>query len=121
MKLLLVDDDPDILALAALSLETLGGFTVMKAECAGSMTAAVEEQTPDALVLDFELDGVSGPELLGQLRQRPELQSQPAIFITAKADSLNAADYSHLGVKGILKKPFDPRNLPDDVRRLIES
>ncbi|MDP8242712.1 MAG: response regulator [Candidatus Hinthialibacter antarcticus] len=121
MKLLLVDDDPDILALAALALETIGGFSVMKAECAVTMEAAVDQETPDAIILDFELDGVSGPELLSQLRERPELKTQPAIFITAKADSLNVDDYRELGVKGILKKPFEPRSLPDDVRRLLES
>lgn len=121
MKLLFVDDDPDILALAALALQTIGGFAVMKAGCAETMLAAVEQDTPDAIILDFELDGVSGPELLAQLRERPELKSQPAIFITAKADSLKLGDYLKLGVKGILKKPFDPHSLSDDVRRLFES
>lgn len=121
MLLLLVDDDADILALATLSLQTIGGFDVLQARCADSMLQAVDQETPDAIILDFELDGVSGPELLQLLRQREELQSQPALFITAKADSLNVTDYHDLGVVGILKKPFEPRSLPNDVKRLLQT
>lgn len=121
MKLLLVDDDPDILALAALSLQTIGGHTVLQASCADTMLDAVNQDTPEAIILDFELDGVSGPELLSLLRERDDLKQQPALFITAKADSLNMDDYKHLGVVGILKKPFEPRTLPNDVQRLLQS
>lgn len=120
MRILLVDDDPDIVHVARLALEKLGGHEV---DCARSAAAALEiarERRPDALVVDVLLPDESGPDLLARLRREAGLAGVPAIFLTGKADE-RTDELESAGAVGVIAKPFDPLGLAAEVDRLLAS
>lgn len=118
MRILHVEDDADIREIAMLSLETLGGFTVM--QC-GSGREALEKApgfAPDLFLLDVMMPGMTGPDTLKALRLIEAMADIPAIFMT----SINMAQGSAEEIKalaiGVIPKPFDPVTLADQIRAI---
>lgn len=110
-RLLLVDDEPDIRAIAKLALERVGGWEVAAAGSAEEAVAAVQAAKPDVVLLDVMMPETDGPATLEQLR--PLLgEATPVIFLTGRSerDALLA-----LGAAGVIMKPFDPISLPREV------
>lgn len=115
--LLLVEDDPDIRAVAALALGSLGGFRVTVAADGHSALAACVEQEPDLLLLDYMLPGMNGMEVLAALRKRGT--TAPAILMTASVDVPAAgSSLREDGVIGVIGKPFDAFALAPEIHRL---
>jgi CheY-like chemotaxis protein len=110
MKLLLVDDEPDIRAIAMMALERVGGHEVTGVGSAAEAVAAVGTQRPDAILLDVMMPDVDGPAALARLR--PLIGDTPVIFLTAKQD---AERLLALGAAGVIAKPFDPLALSSQV------
>jgi CheY-like chemotaxis protein len=82
-RLLVVDDDPVVLNLVQIRLKT-GGHRVISASDPDEALRVVEERgLPDVAVLDVSLPGMSGLELLAQLRERPGAEQLPAIFVAS--------------------------------------
>ena len=83
-RLLLVDDEADIRAIAKMALERIGGWTVTAAGSADEAVAAATAECPDVVLLDVMMPDVDGPATLERLR--PLLgQDVPVIFLTAKS------------------------------------
>ena len=94
-----------------MALERVGGWEVTGAGSAQEAVDAVQNQRPDAVLLDVMMPDVDGPATFERLR--PLLGDDvPVIFLTAKpeADRLLA-----LGAAGVIAKPFDPLALPREV------
>ncbi|HUP20351.1 MAG TPA: response regulator [Gemmatimonadota bacterium] len=119
MRLLLIDDDPEILLVARLALEKFGGHEVDSASSAAEAIEAVRARAPDAIVLDVLLPDARGPELLGRLRREPGLAAVPVVFLTGKADDARVAELVSAGAAGVIGKPFDPLALAAEVERLV--
>jgi DNA-binding response OmpR family regulator len=81
--ILVVDDEPDISALVAFHLAR-ESYRVRTAADGSEAMRAVELEQPDLIVLDLMLPGMSGLEVLEELRRRPELQEVPVILLTAR-------------------------------------
>lgn len=115
-----VEDEPDILEIAAIGLGEIGGFTV--ASCGSPSEALARAQAPNAhvdlLLLDVMMPEMDGVALLGQLRDIPELAHTPVIFVTAKTDSRETAPLLDAGAIGIVTKPFDPMTVSDKIREI---
>ncbi|MDA0172225.1 response regulator [Solirubrobacter taibaiensis] len=110
-RLLLVDDEPDIRAIAKMSLERVGGWEVTAAGSAAEALVAVQSAAPDVVLLDVMMPDVDGPEVYAQLR--PLLgEAVPIIFLTAKDEHERLLA---LGAAGVIAKPFDPISLPREV------
>ena len=62
------------------------------------------------------MPGLSGPQTLELLRERPEMRGVPVVFLTAKAMLDEVEGLLEHGATGIIVKPFDPVTLPDNVR-----
>ena len=115
-RILYVEDDPDIQAIAMMVLETINGF-VMEACSSGSEALAKAVQfNPDLVLLDVMMPGMDGPETLKGLREFPELASVPVVFMTAKVQPQEVAGYLTLGAVGVIAKPFDPMTLAQELR-----
>ncbi len=110
-KILMVEDDPDIQAVASLALEAVGGFEVVV--CSGGLEALerVEKFAPDLVVLDVMMPGMDGPTLLQELRARPATAHLPVVFMTAKAQAHEIVVYKSLGALDVVTKPFSPMTL----------
>lgn len=121
MKILIVDDEPDIRRIVRLSLSRLGGMDVVEADSgpAGVRQATVER--PDAILLDVMMPGMDGPATMETLRKLPETAGIPVLFLTAKVMPSEQARLRSLGARGVLSKPFDVQTLPNLVRRALEK
>lgn len=117
MKLLVVDDDPEIRHVARYALEK-AGYAVATAATASEGLERAREERPDAIVVDVVLpdDGIS---LIERLREEPALVDVPIVCLTGKTDPQRVEALKETGVAGILPKPFDPLALADEVSRLV--
>jgi two-component system phosphate regulon response regulator PhoB len=109
-QILVVEDERDIAALVGYHL-TKEGYRVPPA---GSGPEALEEMTrerPDLIVLDLMLPGLSGFDLLGELRRRPEMADTPVIVLTARRDEIDRIKGLELGADDYVTKPFSPQEL----------
>jgi len=116
-RLLLVDDDDDIRAIARMSLTRVGGWEVAPAASADEAEAAARQAPPDVVLLDVMMPDVDGPATLERLR--PLIGDAPVIFLTAKTQSSDLERLTSLGAVGVIAKPFDPMALPGEVDGLI--
>lgn len=119
MKVLFVDDDALMRRLGEFSLGELGNMSVVTAVDGYQALARVEEILPDVIVLDFEMPGMNGDEVLKILRSSPCTRSIPVIFLTGidNEDELNALITA--GAVGYVVKPFDPRALAADLVSIL--
>jgi CheY-like chemotaxis protein len=110
-RLLLVDDEPDIRAIAKLALERVGGWEVTAVGSATEAEAAVQAAVPDVVLLDVMMPEADGPATYARLR--PLLgEAVPVIFLTARDEH---GPLLGLGAAGVIAKPFDPLSLPGEV------
>ena len=116
--ILYVEDDPDIQAIAKISLESVGGFGVEAFDSGTDALVYLKTKMPQLIILDVMMPGMDGPSTLSALRELPGGSDVPVIFMTAKVQQGEVADLQKPGVIGIIPKPFDPMTLADTVRSI---
>ena len=121
MKLLLIDDEEDILKIGKLSLEMVGKFRVTTAASATLGIQAATQDPPDVILMDMMMPGMDGLTALSEFKKIPGLSAIPVVFMTAKAQRSDVARYVALGATGVLPKPFNPMTLAAEVRALLEA
>ena len=117
-RILYVEDEPDIRAIAKLALEAVGGFVV---ELCSSGQEALEKAAafkPDLVLLDVMMPGMDGPTTMECLRKSPPTAPLPIAFMTAKVQTSEIQRYTDMGAIGVIAKPFDPMQLAETVKRL---
>jgi DNA-binding response OmpR family regulator len=115
MKLLLVDDDADLLAVTAFALQQ-AGFLVVKATTSPSALHAFAQEQPDLVILDINLPGGSGFEVCAAIRRESRV---PIMMLTARGDEQDLVHALELGADDYLTKPFSPRTLTARVKALL--
>ena len=118
-RVLYVDDEPDIREVACMALELDPDFEV---RCVGSGReglAAAREWLPHIILLDVMMPGLDGPSTLGILKADPCLAHIPVVFITARVHAGEIEAFRERGAAGVLRKPFDPMTLAEDVRAFL--
>jgi CheY-like chemotaxis protein len=120
MKVLIIDDDRDIRRLAAAILSRAGD-TVIEAESGAEGIGLAGCEQPDVILLDSVMPGLDGSATLARLREDPTTAAIPVIFLTGTASPEAREQLATLGVRGVLKKPFNPAKLAEAVRALLAS
>lgn len=120
-KILYIEDDPDIQAVARLALEQLGGFVVELCDSGHAALERFAEFRPDMVLLDVMMPGMDGPTTLRALRALPGGELTPVVIMTAKVQPQEIAQYRQLGALDVIPKPFDPLALAERVRAIWES
>lgn len=115
MKILLVDDDPDLLAVTGFALER-AGFLVVKAVDGTQGLDRFKEQPPDLAVLDINMPGMDGFELAEKLRESSDL---PIIMLTVRGEEQDVVRALDIGADDHLTKPFSPKVLVARIRALL--
>jgi two-component system, OmpR family, phosphate regulon response regulator PhoB len=110
VKILVVEDERDIAALVAYHL-TREGYRVRTAEGGTEALDAASAERPDLVILDLNLPGFSGYDVLTELRKRPGLQDVPVVMLTARREEPDRSKGLELGADDYLTKPFSPREL----------
>lgn len=117
-KILLVEDEPDIRAVAKLALEVVGGYTVELAESGADAVDAFHRFQPDLILLDVMMPGMDGIETFDRLRAAAGDRMPPVVFMTAKVQRHEVERYRALGALDVISKPFDPMTLSAVVQRI---
>ncbi|HZQ44110.1 MAG TPA: response regulator [Acidobacteriaceae bacterium] len=114
-RILIIDDEDDIREVAALSLESVAGWSVLTA-CSGAegIRAAHVEQ-PDAILMDVMMPSMDGPTTFREMQRSPEIANIPVVLLTAKVQGVDQRRFAGLGVAGVLFKPFDPLTLAEQM------
>jgi CheY-like chemotaxis protein len=120
-RILYVEDEPDIQMVARLALETLGGFTVEVCGSGGEAIQRAPSFRPQFILLDVMMPGMDGPSTLKALRELSETAATPVVFMTAKVQPGEIAQYKELGAVDVIPKPFDPMTLASRVEQIWAS
>lgn len=118
-RILIIDDEDDIRAVAALSLETVAGWDVSTASSGAVGIMKAQEDRPDAILLDVMMPVMDGPTTFRELRTMPETASIPVILLTAKVGQADQKRFSDLGVASVMFKPFDPLTLAKEIADVL--
>jgi len=120
-RILYVEDEPDIQAVARLALEMVGGFSVKICSSGDEALREAAGFAPDMILLDVMMPGMDGPSTLAALRGIDSLKATPVAFMTAKVQPHEVEQLIALGAVGVIAKPFDPMTLSDQVRALWQD
>ena len=117
-KILIVEDEPDILQLLTLYLEKEGYRTVSAASGMEGLRQ-VKQEKPDLVVLDLMLPEIDGLEVCRRLRSVPATAMLPIIMLTAKAEESDTIIGLELGADDYVTKPFSPKTLVARIKALF--
>ncbi|WP_204102625.1 MULTISPECIES: response regulator [Spirulina sp. CCY15215] len=118
-RLLVIDDDDGVRATIALSLEATTDWEILTAASGKEGLILAESQHPDAILLDVMMPDLSGIEVLQKFQSNTTTQNIPVIFITAKIMEREKQEMKHLGIKGIISKPFNAVGLWQEIHLLL--
>ena len=120
-RILYAEDEPDIQAVAKIALETVGGFELRVCNNGEEAVANAISYAPDLLLFDVMMPGMDGPTALKAIKEMPEMADTPAIFMTAKVQPAEVAEYKALGAIDVIAKPFDPMTLAEQIKTIWQA
>jgi CheY-like chemotaxis protein len=114
---LVVEDEPTIGQLIADAISDEPGYTAIHVAASGAALETTKHVTPDVMVIDVRLPGMSGFELYDRLRRDPRTSKIPVLFETASgAEALG--EFRRRGIATYVRKPFDLNEVIAYVKRL---
>jgi len=124
-KILVVDDDPDIIEAITTVLESLDEFDVRSARDGVECIEAVKEETPDLLILDLLMPRVDGFAVVRDLRDNPRYRKLPIIILTSVREDASYRRYElemgvRMDVQDYIEKPVPPNELLRRVGKLLK-
>jgi CheY-like chemotaxis protein len=117
-RVLVVDDEPDVLLLCRLNLQQRGHELLEAADGSTALKIA-RDRHPDVIVLDLMLPGISGYDVLEALQRDAETTDIPVLVLTAKSLRADRERSHGLGASAFLTKPFLPNELCEMVDSLV--
>ncbi len=121
IRILHVDDEPDIREIVGLSLSLNPDFQLRACGSGADAITAAAAWSPLLILLDVMMPGMDGPTTLSHLRKNPDTSDIPVLFMTARAQAREVEQFISLGAQGVISKPFDPMTLPFLVRNHLQA
>jgi len=118
-KILVVDDEPDMVDLLAYNLR-LNGYEVFTASTGLEALNKARQHLPDLVLLDLMLDGLDGYSVCEILRSQPSTATVPVLIVTALAGQMARLNGLASGANDFISKPFSPADLIARTRRLLQ-
>jgi two-component system, OmpR family, alkaline phosphatase synthesis response regulator PhoP len=119
MKVLVIDDEEDVRYIVRLSLGRVGGMTVLEASNGPAGIELAKSERPGFILLDMMMPGMGGVAVFHALRAAPETADIPVVFLTAASRAYDVERMQDLGAKGVIRKPFDPLRLADQIAAML--
>ena len=117
-RILLVEDDPNLVELVRYNLER-EGFEVVTTDDGEEALVLADEQVPDLAILDWMLVNLSGIEVCRRLRRNPATANLPIVMLTARAEETDRIRGLETGADDYVTKPFSPRELVARVKAVL--
>src|SRR5262249_31722203 len=117
-RVLIVDDDPDIIRLVSYNLSQFG-FEPLHASTGREALAIVQAHPPDLVILDLMLPDVDGIEVCRTLRSQNVSANIPIVMLTARSEEIDRVVGFELGADDYVMKPFSPRELMLRIKSIL--
>ena len=118
-KIMVVDDEPDILTTVGQMLE-MSGYEVIRVidgkECLKKMNESTTN--PDLILLDIMMPDVSGWDVAAKIKENPEWRNIPIVFLTAKGDTMSVG-MGGMASEDYIVKPFDVKDLIIRIQKIL--
>ncbi len=121
LRILLIEDDPDIQKMVQLSLKYQGGHQVSVASGGKEGLAKAGAEMPDLILLDVMMPEMDGYETCKRLKADPATKHIPVVFLSARAQQSEIQKGRDLGAIGYLVKPFDPMSLSSQLEAMAKG
>lgn len=118
-RILIIDDEQAIQAVASLSLKLEADWQVITANSGTEGIIIAGQEQPDAILLDVMMPILDGIETFKQLQQGPLTRNIPVILLTAKAQAAEQQQFQSLGVAGVITKPFNSLTLASQIAQVL--
>jgi CheY-like chemotaxis protein len=119
-RVLLIDDEPDLVEMCELILESAGHSIVPHHGQRHALELCRSaESRPDVVLLDLVMPGMTGDEIFARLRRQPQTKDIPVVIMSALPDADRQAE--ELAADGFLGKPFGPDALTGAVEQALEG
>ncbi|MEM7725758.1 MAG: response regulator [Cyanobacteria bacterium P01_A01_bin.45] len=118
--ILLIDDEETIQEVVQLGIEIEAGWNVAIASSGLEGITVAQNHQPDAILLDVMMPEMDGISTLSQLKANTKTQSIPVILLTAKTKAADKNKFQHLGVVGVITKPFNSMTLASRIAKILE-
>lgn len=118
-RILLIDDNDDVLEVARLSLRLNRDWDVETATSGEEGVERAKAAPPDAILLDVQMPDLDGPETLRLLQSDENTRNVPVVFLTGRSEPDERTYFAQLGALGVIDKPFDPITLSHQVAETL--
>lgn len=118
-KILIIDDDEDILEVAQLTFEAVSSWQVFTATSGDEGIFKAQTEQPDVILLDVMMPEMDGVATFDQLQGNTSTENIPVVLLTAKLQSMDKQQFANLKVAGMIPKPFDPMKLTNQVEEIL--
>jgi DNA-binding response OmpR family regulator len=118
--ILIADDEEDIRNIVRMRLEERPEYRILEVAHGTTALEVAFRERPDLLILDWNMPGMSGLEVLQELRRHPGTADIRVIVITGKDDVTDHVHFHKLGALAYVVKPFSPRELLEKVQDALQ-
>lgn len=118
-RILMIDDDETIQAVVRFGIKIAAGWDVLTAGSGAEGIQTAQLEQPDVILLDIMMHDMDGIATLKALQTHAETGQIPVILLTANAQTAKKSQFNDLGVNGLITKPFNSLNLPEQIARIL--
>ncbi len=118
-RVLIIDDEETIQTVVQFGIRMRAGWQVLTASSGMQGIQTAQAERPDVILLDVMMPEMDGIDTFKNLQSHPKTEQIPVIFLTAKAQTVEKRQFNELGVSGVITKPFNSLDLPDQIAKIL--
>jgi CheY-like chemotaxis protein len=118
-RVLIIDDEESIQTVVQFGIQMAAGWHVLTASSGPQGIHTAQAELPDVILLDVMMPEMDGIATFKLLQSHPQTEQIPVIFLTAKAQTSEKRHFNDLGVSGVITKPFNSLDLPDQIVKIL--
>ena len=119
-RILIVDDEESIQTVVQFGIQMVADWDVLIASSGPQGIKTACDESPDAILLDVMMPDMDGIATFKALQADAQTAQIPVIFLTAKAQTSERRQFNDLGVSGVITKPFNSLDLPDQIAKMLD-
>jgi len=119
-RVLVVDDEIHIVHVVAIKLRN-NGYEVITADNGAEAFELAQQESPDIIVMDYQMPVMNGLELVKELRENEMTKDIPVILLTARSFAVSKEQQDELQISTCLSKPFSPRELLGYIEDILHQ
>jgi CheY-like chemotaxis protein len=119
-RLLIIDDEEAIQIVVRFGINLAAGWELLSANGGRVGIDTAQTELPDAILLDVMMPEMDGIATFKALQANPITAGIPVIFLTAKAQTAERRQFNDLGISGVITKPFNSLDLPEQIAKILQ-